>query len=180
MRTASQIARYLLGFIFLVFGLNGFFHFLHMPGPTGVAAQFFGAIFVSHFYVVIFLLQIVPAVLLLANRYVPLALTILGPIIFNIVCIHIFMIRAGLPLAIVVTVLWLLVAYSVRSAFSGIFQRLVLATKDGAALFAQYDVIRTLEVETKSAKAQITDKAKATEMLEEDPGSTSAQMRDSR
>ena len=170
MRTASQIARYLLGLIFLVFGLNGFFHFLHTPGPTGVAAQFFGAIFVSHFYVVIFLLQIVPALLLLANRYVPLALTILGPIIFNIVCIDLFMIRAGLPLAIVITVLWLLVAYSVRSAFSGIFQRLVLAP---------------LELETKSAKAQITEKAKATEMLEDypyssDPGSSSAQWRDSR
>jgi putative oxidoreductase len=180
MRTASQIARYLLGLIFLVFGLNWFFHFLHLPGPAGVAAQFFGAIFVSHFHVVIFLLQIVPAVFLLTNRYVPLALTILGPIIFNIVCIHIFMIRAGLPLEIVVTVLWLLVAYSVRSAFSGIFQRLVLATKDEAALFAQYDVIGTWEVETKSANGRITEKAKATKMLEDDPGSSSAQMRDSR
>jgi putative oxidoreductase len=117
MKIASRIARYLLGLIFLVFGLNGF---LHMPGPSGVAAQFFGAIFVSHFYVVIFLLQIVPALLLLANRYLPLALTILGPIIFNIVCIHVFMVPAGLPLAIVVTALWFLVAYSVRSAFSGI------------------------------------------------------------
>jgi putative oxidoreductase len=154
MRTASQIARYLLGLIFLVFGLNWFFHFLHLPGPAGVAAQFFGAIFVSHFHVVIFLLQIVPAVFLL--------------------------IRAGLPLAIVVTVLWLLVAYSVRSAFSGIFQRLVLATKDEAALFAQYDVIGTWEVETKSANGRITEKAKATKMLEDDPGSSSAQMRDSR
>jgi putative oxidoreductase len=123
MKIASQIARYLLGLIFLVFGLNGFFNFLPMPGPTGVAAQFFGAIFVSHFYVVIFFLQVVPALLLLANRYVPLALTILGPIIFNIVCIHVFMVPAGLPLAIVVTALWFLVAYSVRSAFSGIFQR---------------------------------------------------------
>jgi len=122
-KIASQIARYLLGLIFLVFGLNGFFHFLHMPGPTGVAAQFFGALFVSRYYVVIFLLQIVPAVLLLVNRYVPLALTILGPIIFNIICIHVFMAPSGLPLAILVTILWLLVAYSVRSAFSGIFQR---------------------------------------------------------
>jgi putative oxidoreductase len=180
MRTASQIARYLLGLIFLVFGLNGFFHFLHMPGPTGVAAQFFGAIFVSHFYVVIFLLQIVPAVLLLANRYVPLALSILGPIIFNIVCIDIFMIRTGLPLAIVVTVLWLLLAYSVRPAFSGIFQRLVPATKDGGALFAQHGVKRTLDVETQRAKAPRTEKAKAMEMLEDDPGSTSAQVKGSR
>jgi putative oxidoreductase len=120
MKTASRIARYLLGLIFLVLGLNGFLNFLHMPGPTGIAAQFFGAIFVSHFYVVIFLLQIVPALLLLANRYVPLALTILGPIIFNIVCIHAFMAPDGLPLAVFVTVLWVLVAYSVRSAFSGI------------------------------------------------------------
>src|ERR1700722_7618649 len=118
MKTASQIARYVLGAIFLEFGLNGFFHFFPMPGSTGVAAQFFGAIFVSRFYVVIFILQIVPGLLLLVNRYVPLALTILGPMIFNIVCIHLFMIRAGIPLAIVVAVLWLLVAYPVRSAFS--------------------------------------------------------------
>jgi len=120
MKTSSHIARYLLGLIFLVLVLNGFLNFLHMPGPTGVAAQFFGAIFVSHFYVVSFLLQIVLALLMLANRYVPLALTILGPIIFNIVSIHAFMAPAGLPLAVFVTVLWVLVAYSVRSAFSGI------------------------------------------------------------
>src|ERR1700730_3631088 len=130
MKIASIIARYLLGLIFLVFGLNGFLNFLHMPGPTGVAAQFFGAIFVSHFYVVIFLLQIVPALLLLANRYVPLALTILGPLIFNIVCIHAFMAPAGLPLAVVVTVLWVLVAYSVRSAFSGILAAGVVKGED--------------------------------------------------
>src|SRR6266436_6325911 len=123
MKIASQIARYLLGLTFLVFGLNGFFNFLHMPGPTGVAAQFFGAIFVSHFYVVLFLLQIVPALLLLANRYVPLALTILGPIIFNIVCIHIFMAPSGLPLALLVTILWFLTAWSVRSSFAPILQR---------------------------------------------------------
>jgi putative oxidoreductase len=84
MKIASTIARYLLGLIFLTFGLNGFLHFIPMPPPTGVAAQFFGALFVSRFYVVIFLLQIVPAVLLLANRYVPLALTILGAVIVNI------------------------------------------------------------------------------------------------
>jgi putative oxidoreductase len=108
--------------IFLAFGLNGFLHFIPMPPPTAVAGQFFGALFVSRFYVVIFLLQIVPAVLLLANRYVPLALTILAPIIFNILCVHIFMAPAGLPLAVVVTVLWFLTTWSVRSAFTGILQ----------------------------------------------------------
>jgi putative oxidoreductase len=123
MKIASTIARYLLGFIFLTFGLNGFLHFIPMPPPTGVAAQFLGALFVSRFYVVIFLLQIVPAILLLANRYVPLALTILGAVIFNILCFHIFMAPAGLPLAMVVTVLWFLTIWSVRSAFTGILQR---------------------------------------------------------
>ncbi len=94
-----------------------------MPPPTGVAAQFFGALFVSRFYVVIFLLQIGPAVLLLANRYVPLALTVLGAVIVNILCFHIFMASAGLPPAVVVTVLWFLTTWRVRSAFAGILQR---------------------------------------------------------
>ena len=123
MKIASTIARYLLGVTFLTFGLNGFLHFIPMPPPTGVAGQFFGALFVSRFYVVLFALQIVPAVLLLANRYVPLALTILGAVIFNILCIHIFMAPAGLPLAAVVTVLWFLAASNVRAAFAGILQR---------------------------------------------------------
>src|SRR5246127_1257761 len=117
------IARYLLGLIFLTFGLNGFLHFIPLPPSTGIAGQFLGAIFVSRLYVVLFLLQIVPALLLLANRYVPLALTILAPIIFNILCIHIFMAPAGLPLAVVVTVLWFLTTWRVRSAFTGILQR---------------------------------------------------------
>src|SRR5882762_9007571 len=109
MRTTSLIARLLLGIIFLVFGLNGFLHFLPMPPPTGVAAQFIGAIFASGFWVVVFLLQIIPAVLLLINRYVPLALTLLGPVIVNIVFFHLFMAPAGLPLALLVTVLWIIV-----------------------------------------------------------------------
>ena len=122
MKIASTVARYLLGFIFLTFGLNGFLHFIPMPPPTGVAAQFFVALFVSRFYVVIFLLQIVPALLLLTNQYVPLALTILGAVIVNILCFHIFMAPAGLPLALFVAVLWLVVFIDVRQAFSGLFQ----------------------------------------------------------
>jgi putative oxidoreductase len=122
-KIVSTITRYLLGLIFLTFGLNGFLHFIPLPPPTGIAGQFLGAIFVSRLYVVLFLLQIVPALLLLANRYVPLALTILGAIVFNILCIHIFMAPAGLPLALLVTILWFLTAWSVRSSFAPILQR---------------------------------------------------------
>jgi uncharacterized membrane protein YphA (DoxX/SURF4 family) len=91
MKTASLIARLLLGIIFLAFGLNGFLHFIPMPPPTGLSAQFFGPIFASGLWVPIFLLQIIPAVLLLINRYVPLALTVLGAVIVNILFFHLFM-----------------------------------------------------------------------------------------
>jgi putative oxidoreductase len=125
MKITSVIARFLLGLIFLVFGLNGFLNFLSMPAPTGVAGQFLGALFVSHFLIVIFVIQLVGAVLLLLNRYVPLALTLLAPIIVNILLFHLSMAPSGLPLAIVVTVLWVLAFLNVRSAFGGLLQQRV-------------------------------------------------------
>src|SRR6266850_3544333 len=106
MNITIGIARFLLGLIFLVFGLNGFLHFLPASMPSGTAGQFVGALLVSNYLVVVFLLQIIPAVLLLINRYVPLALALLAPIIVNILLFHILMAPSGLPLAIVVTVLW--------------------------------------------------------------------------
>ncbi len=122
MKIASTIARYLLGLIFFVFGLNGFLHFIPLPLPDGTAGQLMGALFVSHFLVVVFLLELVPAILLLAGRYVPLALVLLGPVIVNIFLFHAFMAPSGLPLALIVVVLWFLVAFGVRPAFAGILQ----------------------------------------------------------
>jgi putative oxidoreductase len=123
MKIASNVARYLLGTIFFIFGLNGFLHFIPTPPPAGVAGQFFAALYLSHYLVVIFLLQLIPAVLLLLNRYVPLALTLLGPIVFNILFFHILMAPSGLPMAFVVLILWTITAFSVRSAFQGLFQK---------------------------------------------------------
>jgi putative oxidoreductase len=125
MKITSVIARFLLGLIFLVFALNGFFHFLSMPDPTGVAGQFMGALFVSHLLIVIFVIQLIGAVLLLVNRYVPLALTLLAPVIVNILLFHLLMAPSGIPLAIIVTVLWVLVFLDVHSAFSGLLQQRV-------------------------------------------------------
>ena len=122
MKTASTIARYLAGVMFLVFGLNGFLHFIPLPPPSGVAGQFMGALFVSHYLTLIFALQVTGAVLLLANRYVPLALAILAPVIVNILSFHALMAPSGLPLALFVTVLWALVFLHVRSAFAALFQ----------------------------------------------------------
>ena len=127
MKIASTISRYLLGLVFLTFGLNGFLNFIHMPPPTGVAAQFFGALFVSRLYVVIFALQILPAVLLLANRYVPLSLTILAAVIVNILSFHVLMAPSGLPLALFVALLWAVIFVDVRPAFVALFQARVHA-----------------------------------------------------
>ena len=121
MKTVTHIARILLGLIFLVFGLNGFLNFIPMPPPTGVAGQYMGALFVSHYLVAVFLLQLVAGVLLLANRFVPIALVLLGPVVVNILLFHALMAPAALALPVVVTALWLTVFFGVRKAFAGIF-----------------------------------------------------------
>src|SRR5215831_16403356 len=108
MRTVSAIARYLAGVIFLVFGLNGFLNFIPLPPPGGIAGQFMGALYASHYLWVIFGFQVIAAVLLLANRYVPLAVAVMAP--------------SGLPLAFFVAVLWALIFVKVRPAFAGLFQ----------------------------------------------------------
>ena len=122
MKIVLLIARLLLGLIFVVFGLNGFLNFLSMgPMPTGLAGQFVGALVLSHYFWVVAALQIAGGALLLVNRFVPLALVLIGPIIVNIICFHVFMNPSGAPPAAVVTVLWLIVFYRNRQHFSGIF-----------------------------------------------------------
>lgn len=121
MKITSTIARYFLGFIFLVFGLNGFLHFIPLPPPEGLAGQFMGALYLSGALSVIMALQLASGLLLLSNRFVPLALVLLGPVVANILLFHVFMDRAGLPMAAAVTVLWTLAALGVRHAYAGIF-----------------------------------------------------------
>jgi putative oxidoreductase len=122
MKTSINISRFLLGFIFLVFGLNGFLHFIPMPPPSGVAGQFLGSMFVTRYLLIVSALQVISGALVLVNRYVPIALTILAPIIVNILLFHVLMNPAGLGLALLVAILWGVVFASVRSAFAGIFE----------------------------------------------------------
>src|SRR6202020_2238900 len=122
MRTPSVIARYLAGVIFLVFGLNGFLHFIPLPPPEGVAGQFMGALYISHYLWVIFAFQVVGGLLLLVNRYVPLAVALLAPVLVNILTFHLLMAPARLPMALFVAILWGAIFIQVRPAFSGLFQ----------------------------------------------------------
>ncbi len=121
MKIAVLIARNLLGLMFVVFGLNGFLHFIKQPPPTGLALQFGMALGAAHYFVPVFALQLLGGLILLSNRYVPLGLVLLGPIIVNILLYHILMDPKGIPPGAVAFLLWLLVFYSVRSAFAGIF-----------------------------------------------------------
>src|ERR1700719_2120747 len=122
MRTVSLVAQYLAGVIFLVFGLNGFLNFIPLPPPGGVAGQFMGALYVSHYLWVIFGFQVIGGLLLLVNRYVPLAVAILAPVIVNILTFHVLMAPSGLPVALLVAMLWTAIFIEVRPAFSGLFQ----------------------------------------------------------
>lgn len=121
MKTTSTVSRYLLGFIFSVFGLNGFLHFIPTPPPQGLGAQFMGALFMSGELYVIMALQLIAGVLFLTNRFVPLALSIIAPVVVNILLFHVFIDRSGLPVALVVTALWAVSFVAARSAFAGIF-----------------------------------------------------------
>ncbi len=120
MKTVALISRLLLGLIFLVFGLNGFLHFIPMKMPAGPAGQFMGAVFATHYWALIFACQVLGGLLLLIGRYVPLALVILGPVIVNIFFFHVFMAPEGLPLAVIVVILWVIVAWYNRRHLAGI------------------------------------------------------------
>jgi len=122
MKIVTLVARLLLGLISLVFGLNGFLNFLNMgPLPSGLAGQFIIALAASHYFWVVAGLQVAGGVLLLINRFVPLALVLLGPVIVNILLYHGFLNPSGAQLAILVTILWFIVFYGHRQYFSGIF-----------------------------------------------------------
>jgi putative oxidoreductase len=121
MKTATIIARSLLGLIFVVFGSNMFLNFIHMPPPPeGPARDFMTALFVSHYLYVIGALQVMGGLLLLTGRWTPLGLTLVGPVIVNIVCFHALMAPAGLPMAIVVSALALFLLWNYRKNFAGI------------------------------------------------------------
>jgi putative oxidoreductase len=122
MKILVLIVRILLGLLFLVFGLNGFFMFIPTgPMPSGLAGQFVTVLLQSHYVLVISALQVVGGALLLINRYVPLGLTLLGPIIVNIFLYHLLLFHMGVGIAVVVAILWGIVAFYHRQSFAGLF-----------------------------------------------------------
>ena len=123
MKVATIIARVLLGLTFVVFGSNIFLHFIPMPPlPDTPAGQFSKALMESHYVLVVGALQFLGGLFLLIGRYVPLGLTLLGPVIVNILLFHIFLDRSGLPIALVVGALSLFLLWRLRASFAGLVQ----------------------------------------------------------
>lgn len=123
MRIVTIIARVLLGLVFFVFGLNKFFNFIPSgPLPPGAAGQFIGALESTKYIWAVGLFETVGGALLLVNRYVPLALCLLAPLIVNILLVGVLMVHAALPSGLVVTLLWIVVYLRVRPSFLGLYQ----------------------------------------------------------
>jgi hypothetical protein len=126
MKIAATIARYLLGLMFLVFGSNMFLHFIPSgPMPPGQAGEFAALLMATHYMHVVGAIMVVSGILFLVNRYVPLGLILLAPVLVNILLFHILMAPKSIETGAFATLLWLLTAYRVRPAFRGLFQQRV-------------------------------------------------------
>jgi len=120
MRYLPLTARILLGLVFTVTGLNGFLNFLPQPAtPMPAGAMAFAGAMVKTGYLMPLLMatQLISGLLLLAGRFVPLALALLAPVVVNIVAFHLFLAPAGLPVAGPVLVLEVYLAWAYRTAF---------------------------------------------------------------
>jgi putative oxidoreductase len=123
MKIAGTIARYLLGVMFLFFGSNSFLHFVPKPpDQPGNVGKFLTVMTDSHYFIAVSVVMLISAVLLLANRYVALGLTFLGPVLVNILLFHILMAPASIGAGVVATLLWFLVFWQHRAAFAGLFK----------------------------------------------------------
>jgi uncharacterized membrane protein YphA (DoxX/SURF4 family) len=117
------VARILLGLLFTVFGLNGFFHFLPQPPPPPAAGAFLGALAsTGYMFPLIKGTEVIAGLLLLAGRYVPLALTILAPVLVNILAFHLALAPAGVGMALFVIALEVYLAFTHRAAFRPMLQ----------------------------------------------------------
>jgi putative oxidoreductase len=121
MKIVTLIARLLLGLVFFVFGLNAFLHFIPAVLPSGLAGQFVNVLIQSHYVLFVGAVQVAGGALLLVNRYVPLALTLIGPVIVNILLYHLLLSHAGAGIAIVVAIFWGLLVFRHWQYFSSLF-----------------------------------------------------------
>jgi putative oxidoreductase len=118
MKIITIVARVLLGLAFTA-GVTTFF--VTPPPPPGMAGTFAAVYYGSHWALFVAAAQTAAGVLLLLDRFVPVALIVLAAFLYNSFAYHITMASAMLPLPVVATVLWLVVALPYRAAFAALF-----------------------------------------------------------
>jgi uncharacterized membrane protein YphA (DoxX/SURF4 family) len=120
-RHAALVARLLLGLVFLVFGLNGFFHFLPMPPLADRPGAFMGALAATgYMFPLIKGTEVVAGALLLAGRFVPLALLLLAPVVVNIAAFHVFLTPGEVGMSLVLVALTAFLGWAYRGSFRGV------------------------------------------------------------
>ena len=125
MKNVTAISRILLGFIYLVFGLDYFFHFIpYEPQHTGRVAAFkAGLLGVGYFYPMIKSIQIVGGLSLLINQYAPFFAVVLFPISLNVLLYHSILVPSGWLMGVLLIVPNLFLGYAYRKYYSGMFVR---------------------------------------------------------
>ncbi|HWL87192.1 MAG TPA: DoxX family protein [Polyangiaceae bacterium] len=112
-------ARVVLALPFLVTGLNYFLNFLPTPPMPSDRARLFldGLIASGYIFPVLRTIEVASAIALLTNRFVPLALTLLAPILVNIAGVH-FLLLGGYPIPIALLALEIYLVWGHRAAFA--------------------------------------------------------------
>ncbi|MDB6055751.1 MAG: hypothetical protein JWN25_3274 [Verrucomicrobiales bacterium] len=119
-RFIPHIVRVLMGIMFFLPGLNGFHKFIPDPKePMSEGALALMGAFASSGYMfkLIFGTQLICGFLLLINRFVPLALAMIAPVIVNIVAFHLFLAPSGLVMAFAILAMEFYLAWAYRAAF---------------------------------------------------------------
>ena len=123
MKIATIILRILLGLVFLIFGLNKLHAFIPTgPMPAGAAGVFIGVLISTKYFAIVGLLEALGGLFLLFNRFVPLGLSVLAPIIVNIFLYGLLMDRTGMPMAGAVTAMWLFLFWRYKNNFMPLFE----------------------------------------------------------
>jgi uncharacterized membrane protein YphA (DoxX/SURF4 family) len=141
-RKFPTVARIGLGLVFATFGANKLLPFLPQPPISGPPAQFFGALFATGYMIpLIATTEIVAGLMLLSGRFVPLGLTLLAPVIVNILGFHLFLLHGGFGLPVAVLALELYLAWSYRDAFAPMLRMRSVARTAGDERVGQRELV---------------------------------------
>ncbi|WP_060204196.1 DoxX family membrane protein [Sporosarcina koreensis] len=118
-----HISRLFLGVVFLVAGINGYFVIFDMEPFIATSPEAMALFEFKYLLIVEKSLEVICGILLLLNRFIPMAIAILAPIIFNILLLHLFLDHSLLLLAVLLVIALGYLLFSYRKNFLGVLER---------------------------------------------------------